>query len=180
MPDDLQHFGVKGMHWGQRKTPDQMTTSEKAARIKQLNKKMDRLDMDAAITGIGVRGYYASKMHEKALKKDPGLADRKPIRRKGQELADFNRTLTRKARNGVLLRGVPQLGLIVAGGAIGISKLAKTPRAVQGGKAMTALLAINGAKIMYADLHGINTADKRERILAEISELEPKRTSKKR
>lgn len=56
----LEHFGVKGMKWGVRKTRPSNVDS-KVARIAKIDKKTSRMNASRIMDGAGIVGYYQSR-----------------------------------------------------------------------------------------------------------------------
>lgn len=68
-PDELNHYGVKGMKWGIRKEKD---SANKTSKFKLTSKQKKALAIGAAAVGIGVSAYvlkrYGAKNFDKVIK----------------------------------------------------------------------------------------------------------------
>jgi hypothetical protein len=119
----LKHYGVKGMRWGVRRTekqlsgsrkksPENMTSAEKAARIKKLHKELQKMNPELGLAGAGVRGHYGKKLSKKDFKKNPDYDWRKESPEK--RLA-ISKQVTNKATRGTIYRA----GAVAAAGILG-------------------------------------------------------------
>lgn len=110
--DFLAHYGVPGMKWGQRQTPQQ--------RLAVVRRKQDRTNAKAALEGDSLRAYYRQKKVGKSEAKDPGF---KYAKLNKEQKAIYERGVTKMAYRDLAARGVIDVGLGVAIGKIGGQKL---------------------------------------------------------
>ena len=73
-PDELNHYGVKGMKWGIRKERD---SDNKTSKFKLTSKQKKALAIGAAAVGVGVSVYVLKKYGDKNF--DKVIKSGKPI-----------------------------------------------------------------------------------------------------
>jgi hypothetical protein len=166
--DELAHFGVKGMRWGQRQADRPMTQQEKTARLKQLDRKMDRLDMNKALAGIGFIGSESQKMTKKRLKKDANFTFKSLS---NDEKVAWRNKSSAKAQRRAVRQGAFATGVLLGGGLLAVSKLTLAPQTMQGAQVSVALLSTIPLRSSISNISSIRTADKRQKILDERDEL---------
>ena len=146
----LEHYGKKGMKWGERKEAryqqrfDKELTSLKArtagyqsrysgkpkAELKieraRLQKKIDKLDINGAVSGLGLLGHFSKtpKVYDQALKRNEKTPYQKLSAAEKNALtiregsAAKNRAIAK-----LLVRGGTEVGIVAAIGTLGVSKL---------------------------------------------------------
>lgn len=165
---ELAHFGVKGMKWGVHSTAT--PAQQEAKRVLKLQKKLRRIDSNKALNGLGLRSTSAVRYNKKLRKKDPEFGNKKFSY---DEAKKYNRTVTRKAVNSVLLRGIPQVALILAGGNLAVGRLKASPQTIKGGRIGVAIIATQAASIMYSDISSISQSHRLESYQNELRKLQP-------
>jgi hypothetical protein len=155
--DFLAHHGVKGMHWGVRKSPEQ----QKRAELQKINRKINRLNPDNVQTGLDVQGFGISKQYKKEVRKNPNFTFGKlsPAEKKAYEDKANSR-----ARRAVVTRGAIEVAVILAGGNIAVNKLAQSPSSRQGAKIAVLLLAGQAGYIRLQQLGALHHVIKAEKL----------------
>lgn len=154
----LEHFGVKGMHWGVRKK-ENLTNKQQIARI---NKKISKLDIENRyVEGAGLVGRERAKIYKRRLKKDPKFTRRKLSTE--QKLADEDKSAARISRK-VVIAGAIEAGVII-GGTLALAKATKaSPQAKRGATVSAVILAGRAGSIRISQLRSIHTVKKFEKL----------------
>jgi len=165
--DDLVHFGVKGMKWGVRKSKPTSSTE----RLRELNRKANRLNAETLIVGENQLGAAFRKQYNKAMKKNPNF-DFNALTPKQQ--AAYRAKGHRRAYRRTLIVGAVEASAIIAGGNLAIRQFKLRPQSVQGAKASVLVLAGKSGAMRVSELHAIRTTIKFRELNAERNRLDPK------
>lgn len=111
----LEHIGVKGMKWGFRRSPA---------------KRLEKMNSNAAVTGYGLRGYAAQKVHKKYLKKNnlSAFTNKDFDKLPEKERKRYDAKIKRKAYSIIIGRAIVEPLIIGGAGAIAIKKLNVDPK----------------------------------------------------
>lgn len=146
----LEHHGVKGMRWGIRRNPA---------------KRLERLSVNSAITGYGLRGWAAGKVNKKYLRKNKlqkfetkDYEKLPPEKRKKYDAA-----VKRKAYSGTIGARLVEAALVGGAGAVALKKLNLDPKSKDlvkhGGIALGAMMGVIGG-MQVKGIHDSYTMDK--------------------
>lgn len=165
----LEHFGVKGMHWGVRKslTPAQ----ERQRQLERVNKKINRIDANRVIEGASLQGWQLKKMAKKELKKNPNFTFSKLT--PAQREAHLQRASDR-ARRRVIARGVVETGIILGGGLLALSQVKASPQTIRGAQASVGILSAKGGLSVVSNVNSIRANDRLRKLQAERDRLQKK------
>lgn len=159
--DFLAHYGVKGMKWGKRKTPEQ--------RLAKVNRKIDRIDGNRAFQGYMLRAHFTGKMAKKELKKNPNWDYRKLS---DAEDARFNAKADAKARRVILRNGATAAAIIAAGAAYTTTQMKLSPQNARGAQIAFGILALKTLGPTVTEMREINSVSKLNRLQRERAKLE--------
>lgn len=157
--DFIEHFGRKGMHWGEHiftsggQTPAQSRTKELA----KVNRKIDKIDADKAVAGYALRGWAAQKKYNKVIKKDPGFAFKKLT---PEEKTKWERQASRRVTRSVMTRGALEVGLVLGGGHYVNSKIPASRNTKAGTEVALILLAGQMGAMRVSELNAIRVSNK--------------------
>jgi len=133
--NQLAHYGVPGMRWGKRKAAPPPTTIRDFKRIQnEAQAKVNKLDMDKVIGGMGLTGYEALKH------------------------PNSKRDVYVRARNRAIRRGIFETAVINAVGNIALSRMNLNPRVMQQGRVGVAALCTMALKTAASDISQIRQA----------------------
>jgi len=155
----LAHFGIKGMRWGVRKSPNSLAKAQS---------KMDKLDANKAIAGISYQGHYLRKMANKELRKNPKFSYSKLT---PQEKKDWQTKGSNKAIRSMATMGIIETALVLTGGSMLVNKALPRPETRVGAQVGVVLLAGQAGRIRVSQINAVRTAQKMDSLRTEIDAL---------
>jgi hypothetical protein len=158
----LEHFGVKGMKWGthRERTP--------AQQIKKINKKINKVDSEQYLNGLGLIGFQSQKMHKKALRKNPDFNVKKLSK---EEETAWAEKAARKSKRASARNGAVAVAVIL-GGTYGLTRLGRpTPTATKGALISGAILAGQVGLMSVKEIHSVTIANKVNKLKEERKQL---------
>jgi hypothetical protein len=163
--DFLQHFGVKGMHWGVRRESAPPTNAQQRA---SLEKKISRINGQTAVSGYELRGSVLAKQYKRNIKKDPNWSYGKlsPEKR-----AEYTRKADAKVTRKVIALGVLETSAILGGGALAYTHIKGSDASRQGAAIGAILLAGKVGQMRISQVHQIYVAGKLDELQAERAKL---------
>lgn len=169
--DELAHYGVKGMRWGihrKEQTPEKQLAKLRKKHDNVSDAKAERRGR-ATFEGERLVGHYLAKDYKKKVKKNPNYAVGKLPE---MERIALERKAANKARRSVLLRGVAETGLVLAGGHFLLKNVKLSPQHQLGVQVSVVLLAGQVGKERVSQLHQINMAMKQRKYHRQVRTLE--------
>jgi hypothetical protein len=154
----LEHFGVKGMHWGVHKS-DPANPQNLRGQISKIDAKLEKKDGANVLAGYGLKGWAGSKQYKKAIKKNP---DFRYAKLSAEQKLAYDKKSYNMARRSVIGRTAVESALIVVGGTV-VSDHVQTKNQDTAKKVTLLVLATNGA-MRVSQLHSLNTAEKVENL----------------
>lgn len=182
--ESLAHYGIKGMRWGVRRSenkgePKKLSARETARRVKQIERKLNRMDADEALAGLGLIGYEAKRYGNKMRKKHGEDWTGSKLNRK--ERLEFERKMGGRAIRRQLRRGAVEVGIVLGGAAIAKNTLNLSPRTLDGVRQVSVYMGGAYGIMRLREVKGVNTWLKMQKLKDERNDLlyPPKTPSKK-
>jgi hypothetical protein len=159
----FEHSGVKGMHWGVRKTP-QTNAQQRAV----LEKKIMRINGQTAVSGYELRGSVLQKQYKRNIKKNPNWSYGKLS---PEARAEYTHKADVKMTRKVIAAGVVETSAVLGGGALAYTHLKGSEATRQGAAISAILLAGKVGQMRISQVHQLHTAGKLDRLHAERDRL---------
>jgi hypothetical protein len=163
----LAHFGVKGMHWGERKAVEPATRADLKGRIDKIDAKLEKGNGDSVVSGYGLKGSAGAKQYKKAVKKNPDFSYKNlsPEQKRAYDKKSYN-----MAERAVVGRAAVESILILAGGNL-VSNHIQTKNLPVARKVTLLILATNSA-MRVSQLNSIHNAEKAETLQNQRHDLQ--------
>lgn len=142
----LEHAGVKGMHWGVRKSRTAQTESPKE-RLSKINTKLEKFNAERINSGAGLIGYYQK-------------------RRQSQHPYT-------KAKVRLAARGAVEAAVLLGGGTIAMRKLGANPATIKGSQIALGVLAVKEIGITrVSEIYDVSVYERHTKLINEKRAIE--------
>jgi hypothetical protein len=167
----MEHHGVKGMHWGQKKAPTLTPADQKKDEIAKINRKLDNIDANRVLNGLSSSGRIQKRMANKEIKKDPNFRFSKLSE---EQKKAFRDKAANKAIRGLAARGALEAGVVLGGGVLLVSSIA-SGKAAQQGKVAFAGLSVKVLQMQLSQIRDVQISKKFNNLHARRDILEKKK-----
>lgn len=143
----LEHFGVKGMQWGKRKSATAKSPrEERLNQIRKIDKKISKFDAERIYGGAGLTGNYQKRRQSKH-----------PYG---------------KARARLALRGATEAAVLLGGSTLAMKKMGANPTQLRGGQIAFGLLAAQHiGRTRISQIHDVGVYKRHTKLIEEKRRL---------